>query len=191
MAVAPVKPRLSREEYLAWERAAETKHELRGGEVVAMSGASREHNIIALNMGALLNTQLRDRTCEVYNADMRVAVEVIGDYTYPDVVVVCGEPRFEDGAFDILTNPTVLVEVLSPSTEDYDRGNKFTAYRQIASLRDYVLVAQDRVIVEHYSRRGEQEWLLVILTSQDSTLHLDSIGCELPLAEIYRKVPLS
>src|SRR5689334_4164752 len=107
MAVAPVKPRLTREEYLAWERAAKTKHELRNGEIVAMSGASREHNIIAGNAVTLLNVALRDRTCEVYAADMRVAVEEIGDYTYPDVVVVCGEPRFEDDAFDILVNPTV------------------------------------------------------------------------------------
>jgi Uma2 family endonuclease len=191
MAVAPVKPRLSREEYLAWERASDTKHELRAGEIVAMSGASREHNLITLNVGTLLNNQLRDRPCEVYNADMRVAVEVIGDYTYPDVVVVCGEPRFEDDTFDILTNPTVLVEVLSPSTEDYDRGNKFAAYRQIASLQDYVLVAQHRASVEHYARRGEQEWLLALLSGRESVLRLDSLGCELPLAEIYRKVPLS
>jgi len=182
------KPFLTPQEYLARERRAETKSEYLRGEVFAMSGASREHNLIASNVAAELRQQLRDRDCEVYPSDMRVKVSPTGLYTYPDVTVVCGEPEFEDAAVDTLLNPKVVVEVISPSTADYDRGGKFTHYRRLASLREYVLISQDRPLVEHYVRQGPDQWLLTENRSLDETLVLPSIECRLPLAEIYLKV---
>ncbi|MCL4204088.1 MAG: Uma2 family endonuclease [Pirellulaceae bacterium] len=185
------KPLLTPQEYLSRERRAETKSEYLRGEMFAMSGASREHNLIATNVSAELQQQLRERPCEVYQADMRVKVSPTGLYTYPDVTVVCGEPQFEDAEVDTLLNPTVLVEVLSPTTADYDRGGKFTHYRRLASLQEYVLISQDRPLVEHYVRRGADEWLLTEQRGLDEVLVLPSIGCQIPIAEIYRKVSLT
>ncbi len=127
-------------EYLAWERAAPDKHEFLGGEIFAMAGASFAHNKIVGNIVGELRDALRDRPCDVTPSDLRVKIPAVGLYTYPDAVVVCGEPQFEDDKLDTLLNPTVIVEVLSDSTEAYDRGKKFRYYRTIPSLRDYVLV---------------------------------------------------
>lgn len=182
------KPRLTPQEYLARERCAETKSEYLRGEVFAMSGASRQHNLIAVNTSRELSQQLRQRECEVYQADMRVKISATGLYTYPDVTVACGKPEFEDAHVDTLLNPTVLVEVLSPSTADYDRGGKFTHYRRLPSLREYVLISQDRPLVEHYVRQGEDEWLLTEYRSLEQSLQLPSVDCQLPLVEIYFKV---
>jgi Uma2 family endonuclease len=174
-------------EYLARERPSATRHEYRDGYRIEKAGASRAHNLITGNLGSEISSQLRDRPCEVYISDMRVCIEPTGLYTYPDVVVVCGEPRFQDNELDTLLNPTVLVEVLSPSTEAYDRGLKFGHYRRLATLREYVLVSQDRVLVERFIRQGE-EWLLAELNRPEDVLRLASIGCEVPLREIYAKV---
>lgn len=182
------KPFLTPEEYLARERRTETKSEYLLGEVFALSGASRKHNLIATNVAAEFRQQLRDRECEVYQGDMRVKVSSTGLYTYPDVTVVCGEPEFEDEEVDTLLNPNVLVEVLSASTADYDRGGKFTHDRRLPSLREYVLISQDRPLVEHYVRQRQDEWLLTEVSSPQETLVLPSIECRLPLSEIYLKV---
>jgi Uma2 family endonuclease len=182
------KPYLTPQEYLARERRAETKSEYLRGEVFAMSGASRKHNLIATNVAGELRQRLRERPCEVYQGDMRVRVSPTGLYTYPDVTVVCGEPEFEDAEVDTLLNPKVLVEVLSPTTADYDRGGKFTHYRRLRSLHEYVLISQDRPLVEHYVRQGQDEWLLTEQSSLPDTLVLPSIQCQLPLSEIYLKV---
>ena len=182
------KPYLTPQEYLARERRAETKSEYLRGEVFAMAGASRQHNLIATNAAGELRQQLRDRQCEVYTGDMRVKISPTGLYTYPDVTVVCGEPEFEDAEVDTLLNPKVLVEVLSPSTADYDRGRKFTHYRRLPSLHEFVLISQDRPLVEHYVRQGQDEWLLTEQSSLEDTLVLPSIQCQLPLSEIYLKV---
>jgi Uma2 family endonuclease len=181
-------PLLTPLEYLTRERKAETKSEYLRGEVFAMSGASREHNLIAGNVAGELRQQLRDRKCEVYQSDMRVKVAPTGLYTYPDVTVACGEPEFEDAEVDTLLNPKVLVEVLSPSTADYDRGGKFTHYRRLPSLQEYVLISQDRPLVEHYVRQGQDEWLLTEVSSLQDALVLPTIDCRLPLSEIYLKV---
>ncbi len=178
---------LTPEEYLAKERKALTKSEYRNGQIYAMPGASRKHNLITTHIVGELYIQLRDRSCEVYPSDMRVKVSSIGTYTYPDVIVVCDEPQFEDSHFDTLLNPTVLIEVLSPSTAAYDRGDKFAAYQKLDSLREYVLISQDRVCVEHYLRRG-QEWDLTEFRSLNDVFHLVSIGCALSLRAIYAKV---
>ena len=181
---------LTPEEYLAKERKALTKSEYRDGQVHALPGASRKHNLIAVHITGELYIQLRTRSCEIYTNDMRVKVSSAGLYTYPDVVVVCDEPRFEDSHFDTLLNPTVLIEVLSPSTASYDRGEKFAAYQKLDSLCEYVLISQDSVCVEHYLREG-QEWNLTEFRSLDDIFRLVSIGCELSLQAIYAKVQFS
>ena len=178
------------EEYLAFERKATTKHEYLNGQIVAMSGASFAHNFITVNIATSLNIQLMEGECRVATSDMRVKVTQIDSYFYPDVVVVCGEPRAEDDTFDTLLNPTLIVEVLSPSTEGYDRGEKFEHYQQIASLKDYILISQDEVHVEYYYRQ-ENEWLQTEFRGLEDVLSLLSIGCELRLSDIYRRVEIA
>ena len=190
MASVAAHTHLTPEEYLAFERKATTKHEYFSGQIVAMSGASRAHNLITGNIFGSLYNQLVDGACETYVSDMRVKNHQTDSYTYPDIVVVCDEPRFEDDVFDTLLNPVVLVEVLSPSTEAYDRGEKFAHYRQMASLQEYVLVSQDRISVEHYLRQGTQ-WLLTEFRGLEEVLSLISIGCELRLRDIYRRIKFS
>jgi Uma2 family endonuclease len=188
---AGTKPLLTPQQYLARERQAETKSEYLRGEMFAMSGASRKHNLVAMNVAGELHQQLRDRECEVYQADMRVKVSSTGLYTYPDVTVACDEPEFEDAQVDTLLNPRVIVEVLSPSTADYDRGGKFAHYRRLPSLQEYLLISQDVPLVEHYVRQGPDQWQLTEQRSLDAAIDLPSIRCRLPLAEIYLKVRLA
>ncbi len=182
---------LTPKEYLARERRAEYKSEYYRGEMSAMSGASREHNLIAGNVSREAGNQLRDRPCEVYQSDMRVKVHPTGLYTYPDVAVVCDEPQFEDAEVDTLLNPTVLFEVLSESTQDYDRGKKFEHYRKLESLREYIVVAQDKFHVEQFTRQPDNRWVLWETEDPEAVVRLPSIGCELALRDIYAKVTLS
>lgn len=175
------------EEYLARERMAEAKSEYRDGKAYAMAGASRAHNLITGNIFAQFHATLRGRPCETYMNDMRVKVAKSRLYTYPDVVVVCGEPRFEDSKGDVLLNPTVIVEVLSPSTASYDRGDKFFHYRRLPSLQEYVLIAQESRRVEHYTRQGDQ-WLLTEFSESDQIVIFPTIACQVPLTEIYARV---
>jgi Uma2 family endonuclease len=187
MTAARAEARITAAEYLARERRAETKSEFLGGVVVAMSGASRQHNRVVLGIAVQLYQQLGDGPWEVFSNDVRVKVSDTGEYTYPDVVVACGDAQFEDEELDTLLNPTVLIEVLSPSTERIDRGAKFASYRQLPTLREYLLVAQDRPSVEHYVRDGER-WVLTAVTDLNESVPLPAIGCELRLREIYRRV---
>jgi Uma2 family endonuclease len=183
--------RLTPAEYLEIERAADQKSEFFGGEMFAMAGAGREHNLIAANLTRVLGNQLMGRPCELYPGDMRVKVSPTGLYTYPDIVVVCGEPEFEDAQLDTLLNPTLIIEMLSSTTEAYDRGDKFVQYRQIDSLQQYLLIAQDRVLLEQYARQaGSHEWLLAGLSDLQGIASLVSISCKLTLAEVYDKVKL-
>ncbi len=179
---------LSPEEYLARERRAEVKSEYHDGEVFAMSGASRAHNLIVTNFVRELSLRLRDRDCEVYPSDMRVKVDPTGLYTYPDVIVVCGEPAFEDEHVDTLLNPTLLIEVLSESTEASDRGKKFEHYRKLETLQGVVLVTQDEAHAERFTRQPDGQWLLGEASGLEAALHLASIDVTLPLADIYDKV---
>jgi Uma2 family endonuclease len=174
------------EEYLAFERQAQYKSEYLDGEIVAMSGASRAHNLITVNLARVLGNQFVERPCEVYTSDMRVRVNP-RTYAYPDVVAVCGEPDFEDEELDTLTNPTVLMEVLSPSTESYDRGKKSARFRKIPSLQEYLLIAQDRPFIEHYIKRNDT-WFISDVSELDAALELSSINCRLTLQDIYSKV---
>jgi Uma2 family endonuclease len=181
---------LTRDQYLAIERKAEQKSEYIDGEMVAMTGASRIHNLIAFNLTREISQQLRGRPCEGYGSDMRVRVSSTRLYTYPDVVVVCGEPQFEDEYVDTLLNPTVIIEVLSQSTELYDRGRKFGLYRSIESLAEYLLVAQEERRIEQYVKQVDGRWLLSDYRSPEDEIELPSVQCKLAMREIYDKVAL-
>jgi Uma2 family endonuclease len=178
------------EEYLALERQAPCKSEYYAGEIFAMAGASRWHNLIVTNVLREFSLQLKGRPCTTYPSDMRVKVSPTGLYTYPDVIVVCGEAQFEDHQQDTLLNPTLIVEVLSESTEAYDRGGKFAHYRKLPSLMEYVLIAQTKPHIEHYVRQPDNRWLLAEADSLPDTVHLASIDCRLALAEVYDKVDI-
>jgi Uma2 family endonuclease len=182
------KLRYTPQEYLELERKSPTRNEYYKGEIFAMAGASRQHNLIVGNVNAEIRERILSRPCESYATDMRVCIEATGLYTYPDVVVVCGGPRFQDHeGIDTLLNPTVIFEVLSESTEAYDRGVKFGHYRRIPSLREYVLVSQDRMFVERYIKQGEN-WVLSDFSLPEHVLRLDSVDCAIPLDRIYAKV---
>jgi len=179
---------LTPEEYLAMERQAETKSEYLRGDVFALAGASEAHNLVVVNVVSALSAQLKSRPCKVYGSDMRVRVKETGLCAYPDASVVCGRAEFEDRQKDTLLNPTIIIEVLSLSTERYDRGAKFAHYRTLESLSDYVLIAQSHPIIEHYARQPDDKWLLSTYEGLEAVAPLPSIACELPLADIYDKV---
>lgn len=169
------------------ERAAEIRHELFRGEVFAMAGATRGHNLIATNFVAELRNALRQRRCEAYSSDMRIRIPATGLYTYPDASAVCGEPRFEDEHRDTLLNPQLIVEVLSDSTEGCDRGKKFEQYRTVPSLTDYVLVSQKEVLVEHFTRQADGAWALRERRAGER-VDIGSLRCSVAVDEIYLKV---
>jgi Uma2 family endonuclease len=175
-------------EYLALERASDFKSEYINGERRPMTGASRKHNLIAGNIYASLHLQLRKSKCEIYPSDMRVKIEATGLMTYPDISIVCGEPRFDDSYKDTLLNPTVVIEVLSPSTAAYDRGEKSENYRQIPSLQAYLLVSQDRMHVEYYSRQPDNSWRFAEFKRTADRFVLAAVQCELALEDVYEKV---
>ena len=178
---------LTPSEYLAWERKQPFKNEYHNGQIIAMSGASRAHNLITMNMANQFYTQLLTHGCEIYPGDMRVRTSPTVSYYYPDVVVVCGEPRFEDDTFDTLLNPVLIVEILSPSTAAFDRGEKFEHYKQLDSLQEYMLISQNRVHVERYLRRDTQ-WILTEYRKIDEGIHLLSNRCKLSVRDIYTLV---
>ena len=182
------KVRITPQEYLALERKAEIKSEYFDGEMFAMSGGMREHSTIVVNITTELNTQFMDRPCEVHGPDMRVKGSPTGLYTYPDVAALCGEPEFEDEHLDTLINPQLIIEVLSDSTESYDRGKKFAHYRAIDSLREYVLVSQTEFRVERFSRQDDGNWLYTESTDPNGSIELTSVACRLSLSRVYHKV---
>lgn len=177
-------PKMTPAEYLDNERQAATKSEYVNGEVFAMAGASAAHNLIVGNLVRELGNALKRRPCRVYPSDLRLCVA--DGYLYPDVSVVCDKPKFSDG--DNLLNPALIVEVLSPSTADFDMGGKFARYRQIETLRDYLLVAQDAVQVILYQRQDNSRWLMSEFRGAQANVHLPSVDCTLEMAEIYAKV---
>lgn len=185
------KPYLTPEQYLEIERKAEFKSEYFNGEMFAMSGAREPHVLISSNANGELHQQLRKRPCRAYTADMRIRVSPSGLYTYPDISVVCGEPQFLDEDRDTLLNPTVIVEVLSESTEAYDRGQKFELYRSVASLSEYLLISSLRISAELFTRQADGRWILTARTSLEESIELESIGCRLLLADLYEKVDFS
>src|SRR6266404_330901 len=188
MALAQNIPRLSEAEYLRLERAAEIKSEFFEGEMFAMAGGTRAHSLIAANLLRELGNRLKATDCVAYTADLRIKVEATGLQTYPDVSVVCGPQRFLDEERDTLLNPVVIVEVLSDSTEAYDRGKKFEQYRQIPSCREYLLVSQKEPRIEQFIRQAQGEWLLKEAVGLKAELNVPTLGIVLPLAEVFAKV---
>jgi Uma2 family endonuclease len=178
------------EEYLALEREADHKSEFVNGRIYAMSGASFAHNLIVLNIGAEIRALLRGGPCSVVVNELRVKSPWTEMYTYPDVVALCEPPKLEDEHLDTLLNPAVIVEVLSQSTERYDRGDKFAHYRKIESLREYILVAQDKVRIEQYVRHGEH-WMLSEISDPEGVLRIETLGCEIALRDVYLGVKLA
>lgn len=175
------------EAYLAFEQTAETRHEYYNGEVYERMESSRNHNLINGNIHAKLHAQLEERPCEIYANEMRVRVNPI-QYVYPDISIVCGEPQFGDEKPDTLLNPTVIIEVLSPSADGYDRTTKSKHYRELASLQEYLLISQERVHLEHYVRQRSGQWLLTDVREPGGVLQLESVQCTLAAADVYKKV---
>jgi len=182
------KTKMTPEEYLEFEKNSELKHEYLDGELFAMVGARKNHNWINSNIVRELGAQLKETSCMVFSSDMRVKIEELQKYTYPDIVVACARIEFLEDELDSLLNPVIVIEILSDSTEAYDRGLKFKHYRLIESLREYILVSQYSSVVEKYVRDEGGIWLYSSMDDMDQTLMIDSIECELPLLEIYHRV---
>lgn len=182
--------RFSLDEYRALELHTGVKHEFYHGHVYAMTGASVRHNQVVANLIGTLYPQFRNRTCNIYPNDLRIKVLATGLLTYPAVVIACDPLQFDPTLFATLTNPVVLIEVVSPSTEDYDRGKKFLNYRTIPELQEYVLISPTEIRVEHYVRKATNQWLLIEYRHLETTLELQAVGCSITLTDIYHKMPI-
>ncbi len=178
---------LSHEEYLSYERASESRNEYLNGDIFAMAGASRNHNQISSNIVRLLGNQLLDKPCSVYAGDMKIKIGKADKYTYPDIAVSCDTEEFEDENEDVLLNPLVIIEILSDSTEAYDRGLKFFHYQFTDSLKEYILISQKLCRAEKFERQNNI-WIYSEIHSMDNILEIRTINCILPMAEVYRKV---
>jgi Uma2 family endonuclease len=179
------------EEYLDIQRSGVLKHEYYRGEIFALAGSSEAHNLILTNIVMSLGTQLRKRAYKVYPSDMRLKIPKTGLYTYPDVSIVCGTPQFDDSKQDTLLNPIVAIEILSPSTERYDRGKKFQNYRTVNSLQEYLLVSQDDYHIDHYTNQNNGTWLLETYSGKDVVLFVKAIDCTMLLDDVYDKVDIA
>jgi Uma2 family endonuclease len=189
MSALPQEPlRMTEEQYLAFEDASEFRHELIDGYIYAMSGVSENHSTICLNIGASLHAQLRKRPCKAHGEGMRVQPKAKGTFFYPDISVVCGESKLTDTPVPSLTNPNVIIEVLSPSTEKVDRGVKASAYRGMESVKEYLFVSQSSAHIEHYKRMPNGHWDFVEYKGRDAVVDLPSIECTLALEDVYEKV---
>jgi Uma2 family endonuclease len=180
------------EEYLALERPSEIRHEYLDGTVYAMAGETPEHSIICFNLASTIGPKMHNKNCQGYSPNMKVRTEQSGLFAYPDLMIVCGKAEYHDNHRDVLTNPTVIFEVLSRSTAAYDRGEKSLRYRtHLSSLKDFILVAQDKPHIEHYSRQQDGTWAYSEIYGLDSSIVLNSIECQLSLAELYAGIPFS
>lgn len=197
MAVPKAEPTYTVDEYLAMEREAFERHEYLDGRVLAMSGESDAHGDLTVNLVGLLHAQLKDTPCRAKTKDTKVrsgptplkGQSKKGMFSYPDIIVVCGEREFHDAHTDVLLNPTVIIEVLSPATEAFDRGEKFSRYRTWnPTVSDYILVSQDRAYIDHYTRQADDKWLLHSITGLDKTFAIASIKCSLRLADVYDRL---
>lgn len=179
---------LSKKEYLALDADSDIRYEYAYGEIFAMAGASRNHNLIALNTSTSLNAQLRDRPCEVYQSDMRVQTKENSAYRYPDIVVVCAEPIFADTSPVSLINPTLIIEVLSASTAEKDYEQKSQEYRQMPTVQEYVLISQTTARIQRYLKQDDFNWLYTDLVGLNQQLYLQSIDCTLDFSEVFRRI---
>lgn len=180
-------PFISEAEYLELERQAPHKSEYYKGEIFAMAGATREHNKIVASIIATIGQHLKGKGCSFFPSDLRIHNNVNGFYTYPNVIVVCGKEEYLDNKFDTLLNPTVLFEVLSTTTEDYDRGTKFKLYRSLPSLQNYVLVSSTEFAAEVYTRSNDQ-WILSTAKDKNDCIHISAINYDLPLSDVYAQI---
>jgi Uma2 family endonuclease len=180
--------KLTPQEYLAIERAAEFKSEFFDGEMFAMAVISKDHSRITVNLTGGFHAAIRGKDCDLFSSDLRVKVSANGLYTYPDLTIVCGPVDVEDEQADVLLNPTLIIEVLSPGTERYDRGKKFDLYRELDSLKEYVLVSQDQYRVEQFLRGNGSEWGYRVAFKEDDIVEFPSVGCSIPLKDIYARV---
>lgn len=191
MTALPKKQFISEEDYLKMEEVSPVKHEYLDGEIFQMAGASNNHNTIAMNIAAELHQQLKKRACKVYQNDMRLYIEKEGIYVYPDVMVVCSKPKIKKyKSLDNILNPVFIVEVLSSSTADYDKGAKFEQYRTIESFKEYLLVSQDTKQITRYTRQTDESWILMDFIGDKTTIELFSIECSLAMDDVYDKVDL-
>lgn len=188
MSAVQQNPFMTEAQYLEFERASEIKHEYFKGEVFAMAGASEEHDSICMNIATTLLPQIRKNGCKVHSSDMRLKILATGLFTYPDLTIYCGDLVFTGDKPDTLTNPTIIFEVLSPSTEIHDRNAKFRHYQQIPSLQEYVLMAQDRPRIERFLRQNDRTWLYVDVNGLDSTIEFPTVRAMLALADAYEQV---
>lgn len=190
-AIPKAKKKLTEDEYLDLEADAEFKSEFYNGEMFAMAGANRAHNTIKDNLIVEIGIRLKGGTCRTYSSDMRVKVKRTGLYTYPDIVIVCGEPEIEHRrGLDTLLNPRIVIEVLSKTTEGYDRGSKFRQYKRLASVQEYVIVSSDRVCIDRFVRQDDEQWLLTTFDKPSGKMAMASVPVRIPLADIYRDVEL-
>ncbi|MDQ6665415.1 MAG: Uma2 family endonuclease [Acidobacteriota bacterium] len=187
MSAKPI-PQITPEQYLEAERCAEFKHEYYQGQIFAMSGGTHPHGIIICNFAGEMRQALKKRPCLVSTTDVRVRVSETGLYAYPDILAVCGDPAYADDRQDTVLNPTVIVEVLSKSTEAHDRGFKFAQYWKLDSLKAYILVSQDEARVEVFERRSKEQWILREYAGLDAACRIENLDCKIQLSEIYDKV---
>ena len=188
MATPQAKLSISPEDYLVFERQSDERHEYDNGRIQAMAGESLSHSRINVNVAGEFHTRLKGKRCEALSPNMKVAVTQAGKYYYPDLSVVCDAPLFHDDRRDVLLNPTVIIEVLSPSTEKRDLSEKQLYYLQIPSLTDYVIIAQDRPLIRHYTRLADGQWLFTVMDDLSQSLTIKSLACTLPLADIYDRI---
>ena len=185
---APQLPFATLEEYFAVEEASAIRHEYYRGRILAMAGGSYDHALIIGNAVFGLKSALRDKPCDVLPTELRLAADPDSHYTYPDVLVICGEPVFQLGSKHTVSNPVVIMEVLSPSTEAIDRGRKFADYRKLPTLREYVMISQHEPRVEVYRLGLGGQWTLFEYIGLDTAVQLESLGVDLPMSEIYHRV---
>lgn len=184
--------RYTPEEYLELERQSDVRHEYYEGEIYAMAGETLKHSQICVNLAREVSSQIKGKPCQALSPNMKVRAQTKGLFAYPDLTVVCGEPIFHDQKKDVLLNPRVIFEVLSPSTERYDRTMKFFKYRQeIQDLTDYIIVSQDSAFIEHYEKQADGRWVHTVVGGLENVLNVASINCVLSLAEIYDRVEIA
>lgn len=179
---------LTEEEYLLFEEQSTERHEYYGGQIFAMAGGSVEHALVASNANRSIGNALLHKDCIILGSDLRIQIEAVGLYTYPDLSIICGPINRYKARKDTITNPVVIIEVLSPDTESYDRGEKFAFYRELPTLEEYILIASTRMLAEHYRRQDSGQWLLTIYNKPEDAVAIESIGERIPLAELYERV---
>jgi Uma2 family endonuclease len=192
MALAQKHPVFTVDKYLGFERFSPERHEFIDGSVYAMAGESVNHSKICYNLNGITHAELRGKRCNGFSPNMKIATSDTGLFSYPDLAIVCGSPAFFDDSKDVITNPTVIFEVLSPSTEHYDRGEKFLRYSNyIETLQDYILVSQDEPLVEHYRKQKNAGWKKSVLNEFDAVIEIESIDCQIKLSDLYELVEFS